>query len=279
VAKPARPVAGVPLLARVLAAVAAAPHRVVVGPPALTPLVPSGVRLTLEQPPGGGPVAACAAGLAALTGAGVADDHLVAVLAADLPFLSTAAVQRLAEAAAPAGVDGAVLLDGDARPQWLCGVWRVAALRRRIDALGAPAGHGMRELAAGPGVVRVAADPSGPPAWFDCDTEEDLREAEVCERRRFGMATLDEWTAQAGAALGVDAGAIDRDLVLDRARDVAHAVARPAAPLTAYLVGIAVGRGIEPTAAAATITDLADQWATTKRAAPNGTSGAEPTDG
>jgi len=31
-------------------------------------------------------------------------------------------------------------------------------------------------------------------------------------------------------------------LVLDLARDVAHGVARPAAPLTAYLLGVAVGR-------------------------------------
>ncbi|MEP6461886.1 MAG: DUF6457 domain-containing protein [Frankiaceae bacterium] len=38
----------------------------------------------------------------------------------------------------------------------------------------------------------------------------------------------------------------DRDLVLDLARDVAHGVARPAAPLTTYLVGIAVGRGMSP---------------------------------
>lgn len=36
-------------------------------------------------------------------------------------------------------------------------------------------------------------------------------------------------------------GQTDRDLVLDLARDVAHGVARPAAPLTTYLVGMAAG--------------------------------------
>lgn len=35
---------------------------------------------------------------------------------------------------------------------------------------------------------------------------------------------------------------LDVDAVLDLARDVAHGVARPAAPLTAFLVGLAAGR-------------------------------------
>ncbi len=77
------------------------------------------------------------------------------------------------------------------------------------------------------------------------------------------MATLDEWTATVGAALGLPAdvaGATSRDLVLDLARDVAHGVARPAAPLTAYLVGVAVGAGADPRIAAETVADLARSW-------------------
>jgi Domain of unknown function (DUF6457) len=76
------------------------------------------------------------------------------------------------------------------------------------------------------------------------------------------VPTLDKWSAQACAALGLDPGTLDRDLVLDLARDVAHGVARPAAPLTAYLVGVAVGRGADPTTAAATIRSLATTWPT-----------------
>ena len=53
---------------------------------------------------------------------------------------------------------------------------------------------------------------------------------------------LQEWTEQVCTALGLDAGSVDRTLVLDLARDVAHGVARPAAPLTAFLVGLAAGR-------------------------------------
>jgi hypothetical protein len=60
------------------------------------------------------------------------------------------------------------------------------------------------------------------------------------------MPTLDEWTTQLAAALDVPVELLDRDLVLDLARDAAHGVARPAAPLTTYLAGLAVGRGGAP---------------------------------
>ncbi len=71
---------------------------------------------------------------------------------------------------------------------------------------------------------------------------------------------LDEWTKAACAELGIAASEVDRDLILDLARDVAHGVARPAAPLTAYLLGLAVGRGEPARDAAARITALADTW-------------------
>lgn len=61
--KPALPVGGRPMRDRVLAAVADAAPRVLVGPAGA---VPPGVRVTREDPPGGGPVAAAAAGLALL---------------------------------------------------------------------------------------------------------------------------------------------------------------------------------------------------------------------
>jgi hypothetical protein len=54
--------------------------------------------------------------------------------------------------------------------------------------------------------------------------------------------TLDAWVNRAAGALGLDPADLDRDLVLGLTRDVAHGVARPAAPLTAFLVGLAAGR-------------------------------------
>jgi Domain of unknown function (DUF6457) len=74
------------------------------------------------------------------------------------------------------------------------------------------------------------------------------------------MSTLEQWTASVCADLGLDPGAADTRAVLDLARDVAHAVARPAAPLTAYLVGMAVGRGLALPDAAARVQALAAGW-------------------
>jgi hypothetical protein len=81
------------------------------------------------------------------------------------------------------------------------------------------------------------------------------------------MSTLEEWTAAAGASLGLDPGPLstaDTKTVLDVAGDVAHAVARPAAPLTAYLLGIAVGRGMTLPDAADQVRALAQDWGSGK---------------
>jgi len=55
-------------------------------------------------------------------------------------------------------------------------------------------------------------------------------------------AELDEWAVQLSAALGLDGLPVDIALILDVARDAAHGVARPAAPLTTFLVGYAAAR-------------------------------------
>lgn len=55
---------------------------------------------------------------------------------------------------------------------------------------------------------------------------------------------LAAWIPRAAAALGVPA-ALDLDAVLGTAGVVAHGVVRPAAPVTTYLVGVAVGAAIE----------------------------------
>jgi Domain of unknown function (DUF6457) len=78
------------------------------------------------------------------------------------------------------------------------------------------------------------------------------------------MSTLEQWTAAVGAGLGLDPGPVstaESKTVLDLARDVAHAVDRPAAPLTAYLLGVAVGRGLTLPEAAGRVRALAARWA------------------
>jgi hypothetical protein len=56
------------------------------------------------------------------------------------------------------------------------------------------------------------------------------------------MSTLDDWVDTLATELGIDPAVVDRTLLLDVARDAAHQVARPAAPLTTFLVGYAAGR-------------------------------------
>lgn len=167
-AKPALAVAGRPLLHRVLAAVVDASPQVVVGPPEL-PLPPGVVRVQ-EQPPGGGPVVAAAAGLVRVPTA------LVALLAADLPLLTAAAVAQLRHEVAGTGVDGALFVDGSGRRQWLCGVWRTSALSAAVT--GAPAGSALRTVLEPLRVTGLTAPAGVPPPWYDCDTETDLRRAE-----------------------------------------------------------------------------------------------------
>ena len=50
------------------------------------------------------------------------------------------------------------------------------------------------------------------------------------------------------------------DLILDVARVAAHNVERPAAPITTFLLGILVGRGMDVSEASAKIQDLAATW-------------------
>lgn len=76
---------------------------------------------------------------------------------------------------------------------------------------------------------------------------------------------LDDWLAALAAALDLDPADIPVGLLLDVARDVAHGVARPAAPLSTFLVGLAAARNGGSAAdierAAALATGLALTWA------------------
>jgi len=76
--------------------------------------------------------------------------------------------------------------------------------------------------------------------------------------------TLHDWIDELCDALDVDAE-VDEGIILDLARDAAHAVERPAAPVTTYLLGYAAALAggspekVEQLAAAAT--ELAEKWA------------------
>ena len=130
------------------------------------------VRWTRETPPGGGPAAAIAAGLADCS------HDWVGVFAADLPFLDANTVHSLwtTIAAADGPYDGALLVDPGGREQWLAAIYRRDALRARLAQL-APAqidGLPLRRLVGDLRLLRVA-DPAR--AALDCDTWEDVAAA------------------------------------------------------------------------------------------------------
>lgn len=55
-------------------------------------------------------------------------------------------------------------------------------------------------------------------------------------------AQLESWVAALSAELGVDLDGVDIQGLLDVARDAAHSVTRPAAPLATFLVGYAAAQ-------------------------------------
>lgn len=72
------------------------------------------------------------------------------------------------------------------------------------------------------------------------------------------MNELDEFIRTTCQALGVDRTVVDRDLILELTKDVAHNVTRPAAPISAFIVGLAAGRaGGDVDAVRAAVTKVA----------------------
>lgn len=167
--KTALEVGGRLLLDRVVGALGSATRVVVVGP---RRSLDDEVDWVLEQPPGGGPVAALAAALPLL------DAPVTVLLAGDLPFVSAATVTTLRSALDDAvDADGALLVDDRGRDQLLLGAWRTAALRARMSALPQVAGAALRGLLAGLRTVRVEPGGSALPPWLDCDTAVDVERA------------------------------------------------------------------------------------------------------
>ena len=161
--KPGLVVGGSTLLDRVLLAVDDADRVVVVGPQRDVRREVSWAR---EEPVGGGPLAALAAGFE------LVHADVVVLLAADLPFLDTATVGLLVER------PGTMVVDEDGRDQLLCSSFHSDELRRALD--GVVVENGRLAPVLLPLVSRRVAPStaSGRPApWSDCDTEDDLRRA------------------------------------------------------------------------------------------------------
>jgi hypothetical protein len=70
---------------------------------------------------------------------------------------------------------------------------------------------------------------------------------------------MSSWIEAVCAELNLPADA-NVDVILDVARVAAHAVERPAAPVTTYLLGMLVAGGMDVQEAATKIQDLAATW-------------------
>lgn len=74
---------------------------------------------------------------------------------------------------------------------------------------------------------------------------------------------MHDWIEAVTSELGISEVEVNDSLmkeILAVARDAAHNVERPAAPLSTYLMGIAVARGADPADVAQRIGKLASHW-------------------
>jgi molybdopterin-guanine dinucleotide biosynthesis protein A len=163
--KPALEFEGRTLLDIAIQAAAGSATTVVVGPGAHP-----GVITVREEPPWGGPAAALAAGMSALTG-----EHAeVLVLAADHPLVDEV-VRRLRRVELGSS-DGVVARDAGGRRQPLLGRYRTDPLQRAVDSMlaerGTLAGASLRSLLAG---LDLLETPLPDELCADIDTPDDAR--------------------------------------------------------------------------------------------------------
>lgn len=103
------------------------------------------ITWTTEDPVGGGPAAAVTAALH------IVDAEIVLLLAGDAPDGPDAAPALLHALTEHPSADAVIVVDSHDRPQMLCGAYRSASLRRRLDDLAR-----LRQAAG------VASSPDGP---------------------------------------------------------------------------------------------------------------------
>ncbi|WP_432563859.1 molybdenum cofactor guanylyltransferase [Kineococcus sp. SYSU DK003] len=131
---------------------------------------PGGVR---EDPPGGGPLAGFAAGLATTSA------EVVVLLGADQPFAASAVERLVAALRAHPEADAVIGVDPDGRRQPLLSAHRRSAAVRVLDGLPAVAGRPLREVFRG-AVVEV---PVSALEALDVDDPDDLARAQALLER------------------------------------------------------------------------------------------------
>ncbi|WP_231369878.1 NTP transferase domain-containing protein [Arthrobacter sp. 135MFCol5.1] len=225
--------------------------------------LPPGVLSCREEPKFAGPAAGISAGLDALATSGGGAPFTL-VLACDMP-LAARAVAMLRDAVAAAGDGrGAVARSADGREQPLAAIYNTDELKRscgelsRRDAL---VNGSVRSLLANLDVQLVTV-PAGSTAdvdtWGDAATlgiaagsqREDFDQNVRSQRGRQVVKsqdeTLEEWCRALLQAYKLEDVQVDVNAVLSLAGVAAHAVIRPAAPLTTFIAGFAAGLAAAP---------------------------------
>jgi len=254
---------GVSLLERTASAVraAGATRIVVAGPPlhggtpadpgdgrvvegSSSPSALAGAWFVREDPPLAGPVAALEAALSAV------GTRWMLLVPCDLarPAEACRALVRAARIQGPGmpeapGRDGVVAVDATGHRQHLTALLDTAALR----AAARPGITRVREMLAPLDLAEVTEPAGVPGLWDDMDTPEDVarvragRGAAVTDDRDNEVPGLRDWMAAVVTELGLPEDMIVPSPLLDTARDVASAVLRPGAPMSTYLIGVALG--------------------------------------
>jgi len=156
---------GIALVDHVYAAVQGCVPIIAVGPASIGR---DGVQVVREEPPFAGPVAAIAAGVAALKEADAIETW---ILACDLP-LAPALIARLSAVALPPHADAVIAVDADGREQWLAGRYRLSSLRTALAQFTDSSGASVRALVA-PLSLHTVADAG---TARDLDTWADIEE-------------------------------------------------------------------------------------------------------
>ena len=229
------------------------------------------VTFRQEKPIHGGPVAGIASALEAVS------TPVTALLAVDMPWAGGLMEHLIAEFAS---CDAAALVpvDRSGFRQPLCAVVRTEALRGALRQLGDPGGRSMRDLMSLIDIHERPLSEAEMSMVDDIDTPDDLRQARSKEAPSMVAAPspgthetttneqgvkpmLKTWIDAVCAELNLPAD-VNVDVILDVARVAAHSVERPAAPVTTFLLGLAVAGGADASEAAVKIQDLAAKWPT-----------------
>jgi len=270
---------GKTLLERTLDAAAGARHTVVVGDVgslrgyhrASEPTdgamashsLPPGVLTCREEPAFAGPAAGISAGLDALAELGGGAPYTL-VLACDMPLASQAVTVLRDAVAAAADGRGAMARSDDGREQPLAAIYNTSELKRACHELAgrdALVNGSVRALLANLDVQRVtvpAGSTSDVDTWGDAaalgiaagsqseDQDRSVRSQRGRQVVKSQDETLEEWCRALLQAYKLEDVQVDVNAVLALAGVAAHAVVRPAAPLTTFIAGFAAGLAAAP---------------------------------